>query len=143
MKKFFLMSLCFCMFMGAAVVTSCSDDDEEKLAIDMSTLTEGVEEGDNSIKATAISDGVAIIITATFDNDDKCNSFIQQFVFASEAEAQQAWVEFQKELEEEEEGDLEGLSINSNVITWDRTSEFEGMPKSELSRDITHILENY
>ena len=30
MKKFFyLMSLCLCMFMGAAVVTSCSNDDEE------------------------------------------------------------------------------------------------------------------
>ena len=30
MKKFFyLMSLCLCMFMGAAVMTSCSNDDEE------------------------------------------------------------------------------------------------------------------
>jgi len=30
MKKFFyLMSLCLCMFAGAAVMTSCSNDDEE------------------------------------------------------------------------------------------------------------------
>ena len=30
MKKFFyLMSLCLCMFAGAAVMTSCSDDDDE------------------------------------------------------------------------------------------------------------------
>ncbi len=35
MKKFFyLMSLCLCMFMGASVLTSCGDDDEEVVNID-------------------------------------------------------------------------------------------------------------
>ena len=139
MKKFFyLMSLCLCMFMGASVLTSCGDDDDDKIVINPGTLQEGVVEEGNIIKATAVEDGIAYVITAIFDADNKCTSFVQQYVFASVAAAQQAWAEFQKEEGIEEEK----VAITGNVISWDRTKEFEGRSKNELSREIPMLLED-
>ena len=137
MKKFFyLMSLCLCMFMGATLVTSCGDDDEEeKLTIEMSSLTDGTVESGNTIKHTFLySSKLAYLFTVTFDDNEKCNSFIQQFVYASVADAQQAWTK-----EKEDIDDPENWSISSNVITWNRTDEFKG----DTKQDIRDILGNF
>ena len=125
------------MFMGSAVVTSCGDDDEEeKLAINMSTLKEGVVEGDNSLQKTVLDEDYALILTATFDNEGKCTSFTQQFVFPSAALAQQSWTEFENDGEFE---DVENWSITSNVITHNFTERFKGQTK----QDILDFFENF
>ena len=137
MKKFFyLMSLCLCMFMGASVLTSCGDDDEEKVAIDMSKLQPGTVEEGNTLQKTVIYSDHALILTATFDNDGKCTSFTQQFVFDSAAVAQEAWTAYENDGEFE---DVENWSMTSNVITHDFTERFKGSSK----QDVKDFFENF
>jgi len=138
MKKFFyLMSLCLCMFMGASVLTSCGDDDDDKVAINMATLKEeGVVENGNTLQKTIVDEDYATILTATFDNDGKCNSFIIQYVFPSAAYAQLYWAANQDD--EEYKDEPENWSITSNVITYNCTEYYKGRTK----RDIKEALEN-
>ena len=139
MKKFFyLMSLCLCMFMGASVMTSCGDDDEEKVAIDMSKLQPGTVEEGNTLQKTVIYSDHALILTATFDNDGKCTSFTQQFIFDSAAVAQQAWA---NDFKEDVEDDPENWSITSNVITWNRTEEIKD--ENYTKQDMKDIFGNF
>ncbi len=130
------MSLCLCMFMGASVLTSCGDDDEEKLAINLSSLKNDVKETDNSLQKTVVYSDYALILTAAFDNDGKCTSFTQQFVFPSSALAQEAWTAYENDGEFE---DVENWSMTSNVITHDFTERFKGSSK----QDVKDFFENF
>jgi len=76
----------------------------------------------------------ANIFTVTFDDNERCTSFLQQMVYESAALAQEDWAE-----EMEGVDDPENWSITSNVITWNRTDQFKGRTK----QNILDILENY
>ena len=125
MKKFFYL-MCVCLFASVAVMTSCNK--EEKHEIEMSSLEKGTHENGNTVTHVVIRNNeFALLFTATFDDNNKCNSLLQQYVYATNAAAEKAWPEWQEDI-----NDPEHLSIKSNVITWNRSEEFKGKSKTEV-----------
>ena len=125
MKKFFYV-MCLCLFASVAVMTSCNK--EEKPEIEMSSLKEGTVENGNTITHVFINDTQYVFLfTATFDSNDKCDSFLHQVVYVTVALAQEKLPVWQEEFE-----DPENVSIKSNVITWDRTASFKGQSKQDI-----------
>ena len=125
--------MCLCLFASVAVMTSCNK--EEKPEIEMSSLKEGTTENGNTIQHVFINDTQYVFLfTATFDSNNKCDSFLHQVVYVTVALAQEKLPVWQKEFE-----DTENVSIKSNVITWDRTASFKGQSK----QDILDFFENF
>lgn len=133
MKKFFYL-ISLCLFASVAVVmTSCTK--EEKPEIEMSSLQKGTTENGNTIQHVFINDSQYVFLfTATFDSNDKCDSFLHQVVYVTVALAQEKLPVWQKDFE-----DTENVSIKSNVITWNRTKEFKGKSR----QDIRDFFQNF
>ena len=132
MKKFFYV-MCLCLFASVAVMTSCNK--EEKPEIEMSSLKEGTTENGNTIQHVFINDTQYVFLfTATFDSNDKCDSFLHQVVYVTVALAQEKLPVWQEEFD-----DPDNVSIKSNVITWDRTASFKGKSK----QDILDFFQNF
>ena len=125
MKKFFYL-MCLCLFAGVAVMTSCNK--VEKPEIEMSSLKEGTVENGNIITHVFINDTQYVFLfTATFDSNNKCDSFLHQVVYVTVAAAQEGLPKWQKDFD-----DPENVSIKSNVITWNRTKSFKGQSKQDI-----------
>ena len=132
MKKFFYL-MCLCLFASVAVMTSCNK--EEKPEIEMSSLKEGTTENGNTIQHVFINDTQYVFLfTATFDSNNKCDSFLHQVVYVTVALAQEKLPVWQEEFD-----DPDNVSIKSNVITCDRTASFKGKSK----QDILDFFENW
>ena len=132
MKKFFYV-MCLCLFASVAVMTSCTK--EEKPEIEMSSLQKGTTENGNTIQHVFINDSQYVFLfTATFDSNDKCDSFLHQVVYVTVALAQEKLPVWQEEFD-----DPDNVSIKSNVITWDRTASFKGKSK----QDILDFFQNF
>lgn len=133
MKKFFCFMVGLCLFASVAVMISCNK--EEKPEIEMSSLEKGTHENGNTVTHVFINDKQYVFLfTATFDSNNKCDSFLHQVVYVTVALAQEKYPVWQKEFE-----DTENVSIKSNVITWDRTEEFKGKSK----QDILDFFQNF
>ncbi len=60
-KLFYLMSLCLCMFAGAAVMTACGDDDEEDNTPKEEQPSEEAKAAVDSVKALVLGDWDGIV----------------------------------------------------------------------------------
>ena len=128
MKKFFyLMSLCLCMFMGAATLSSCGDDD-----LDIKNVQTGITENGNTITLSFNYYNIYTqISTATFDDNGLCIKYIDQMNYSSKDACNTAW----DLLQSVNAGDTEELakySKSGKTITYDDTEYFKGWTKTQV-----------
>ena len=134
MKKFFyLMSLCLGLFAGAAVMTSCGDDDLEG-----GEIKAGITEKGNTLTLTYKNAYATCTETATFDSNDKCIKYIEATTYSSKDVANQAW---DAEMQYVDADEKARYKKDGKTITYDATEEFKGVSKSEIRQYMERFLE--
>ena len=130
MKKFFyLMSLFLCMFAGVAVMTSCGDDDDELGPEDVKSE---IKETDNTLQMTIkVGSAYTERYTATFDSNDLCIKFIEEYIYSDSKYADQEWKTIQDSFADMPEV-LEKYSRNGKTIVHDDTDSWAGIPRSDV-----------
>ena len=138
MKKFFLMAAAMFVLMGSVtVLTSCGDDEDEKAEKAAADIASGkvkpnvnITESDNQLVLTIVFPGVYTETeVATFDAQGKCIKFITTETYATDALANAAWEEIQKDYSGYE---LEAFTRNGKTIIEDETDAYAGDTKDEV-----------
>ncbi|MBO4612764.1 MAG: hypothetical protein J5671_06295 [Bacteroidaceae bacterium] len=129
MKKFFyLMSLALCMFMGAAALSSCGDDELVPATISEDTKA-------NTLTVQYDGGGCVTKYVATFDSNDKCIKYLEYETYSSKDEAKE-------EYEWGGKGNPK-ITLDGKSIIYDRTDEYKGKSKEEIRAYFQSIVDEF
>ena len=123
------MSLCLCLFAGAAVMTSCGDDDENDP--ENMEIKSGITESGNKLTLTAKTSYYKYTLEATFDSNDLCTKMLETETYNSSSAANTAWEAYKAEYADMPDEWAKYKKDGKSIIC-DETERWQGTSKAEI-----------